>query len=120
MLGSQASSIAVFLYLFRTGNSVLDLATIAALRTLPAGLIAPLAGVVVDRARKRAVMIAADLSCMGLLAGLIFYPHVLFLYAATALCSLADAFFEPRAFLHPSRLIVNKNDIFRSRTDSTR
>jgi DHA3 family macrolide efflux protein-like MFS transporter len=94
-LGSEASAIAIFLYLFRSLDSILHLALITVLRTLPAVLIAPLAGVAVDRMNKRHVMIAADVLRTGLLVAMIAFPSVAFLYAIALVSSLAGELFEP-------------------------
>jgi MFS family permease len=94
LLGSEAGGIAIFLFLFQNGDSLSGLAAFAALRTLPASLIAPLAGVAVDRFDKRRLMIAADLVRCALLAAAITNPSPALLYLVAVLSSLSSAFFD--------------------------
>src|SRR5579872_5562352 len=93
--GSEAGGIAILLFLFREQNSLAGLALLVALRMLPAGLAAPLAGVMVDRFDKRKLMIAADLWRALLLFLLILFPLTPNLYLVTIASSIANAFYEP-------------------------
>ena len=94
LLGSEAGGIAIFLFLFQSGDSLSGLAAFAALRTLPASLIAPLAGVAADRFNNRRLMIAADLFRCALLVAAISNPSPALFYLVAGLSSLASTFFD--------------------------
>ncbi len=94
-VGSNASRVALLLYLFRTRDSALDLAALLLLDCLPGAAIAPWAGVIVDRYDKRTVMVVADLARMVLVGSLVFVPTLPAFLVVTALHSLASAFFQP-------------------------
>lgn len=94
-VGTQASRMALILYLFRTTDSVAGLALLVALETLPGALAAPAAGVLVDRASRRAVMLGSDLARAALLLLVLADPNPVAIYALAALLSVATAFFQP-------------------------
>lgn len=95
LLGSQISRIGLLLHVAREGDVVAGLAVLVALETLPGALAAPLAGAVVDRFDKRAVMIASDLVRMLLMLAVLAHPTVGVIYLMAALHSVLTAFFEP-------------------------
>lgn len=94
-LGSQVSRMALILYLFQRLDSVAGLALLVALETLPGVLAAPAAGVLADRASKRAVMVAADLARAVLLLAVLLDPSPAVIYAVAALHSVATVAFQP-------------------------
>lgn len=94
-LGTQASRMALILYLFRTTDSVAGLALLVALETLPGALIAPAAGVLVDRVSRRSVMLVSDLARAALVLLVLIDPTPAAIYALAALLSIATAFFQP-------------------------
>jgi MFS family permease len=95
--GSQMSRIGLLLYLYKSTHSVPGLALLVLLETLPGALLAPMAGVVVDRAKKRTVMIASDLARCAFLLAIFAWPSVAVLYLMAALQSIATVFFQPAA-----------------------
>jgi MFS family permease len=95
LAGSQVGRIGLILYLFRQYDSVPGLALLVVLETLPGVLIAPLAGTLVDRYDKRAVMVAADVARMLVLGAILLRPTLATIYVAAALHSVASAFFAP-------------------------
>jgi predicted MFS family arabinose efflux permease len=112
-LGSEVSRIGLFLYLLDENKSVLILATLVALRTLPGAITAPAAGFVVDRWSKRSVMIASDLTRMALLLGILWRPGIEAIYIAAALHSVATVLFEP-AKAAALALVVEKGEMLRA------
>lgn len=98
--GSQVSRIGLLLYVFGENGSAAALALVVALETLPGALLAPVAGAVVDRVSKRAVMVVSDLARAALLGVILLRPSLPVICAVVALHSIASAFF------HPSRAAV--------------
>lgn len=97
-LGDWFSTITVqALLVARTGSATpVALYTVAAM--LPGFLLGPVAGVVVDRLPRRAVMVAADLARAGIALGLLGFRSaetVWVAYACMAALSTCSAFFEP-------------------------
>lgn len=108
--GSQVSRIGLILTVAQVTNSAGAVAVLVALETLPGALLAPLAGAVVDRARKWTVMVAADVVRCSALIVLLFDPTVTMMWAMAAVHSLAGAFFQPaRAAAVP--LVVGRDDL---------
>lgn len=95
LLGSQISRIGLILYLFEQRDSVAGLALLVVLETLPGALVAPLAGTLIDRVNKRAVMILADLVRVVLLGAILVHPAPSVIYVVAAFHSIASAFFGP-------------------------
>ncbi|HEX8185048.1 MAG TPA: MFS transporter [Blastocatellia bacterium] len=111
--GSQVSRIGLILYVFNTSGSVLNLALLVTLEMLPGAVIAPLAGAVIDRASKGAVMIAADLARMAVMLAIVIWPTMTVIYVMAALHSIATAFHQP-AKTASIPLIVRKKDLSRA------
>jgi MFS family permease len=110
LTGSEMSRIALLLYLFGARDDVAGLALLVALKTCAAALVAPAAGVIVDRFDKRTVMIAADVSRAGCLAVLLAAPSPGAIYVIATLEAIATAIFEPaRAATIP--LVVDRSKI---------
>ena len=93
--GSEISRIGFFLYLFHARESVLHLALLVAVKTLPGALAAPVAGWLVDRFDKRFLMVACDILQAVLLALMLRWPSFPMLYTVAALQSMLSAVFEP-------------------------
>lgn len=96
--GDVAATVALGLLVFELTGSGLGVAGVVAAEILPVLLLAPLAGVIVDRLSRRAVMVAADL-VRALLAGLLplVADHVGAVYIVAAGMSAATVFFNPAA-----------------------
>lgn len=105
-LGDWFDQIAVMTLLFRFTGSGKAVGLMIAVYILPTVLLGPVAGVVVDRFRRRSVMIAADVIRAGLVVLLLFVrsPETVWIvYPALFLRSSLTAFFEPaRNALVPS------------------
>lgn len=103
LAGSQASRMAILLFLFKDTGRVADLAWLVALGTLPGALVAPLGGVAADRLDRRAVMVAADVARAALVLAVLAYPVPAVIYPAVVLISVGSALFDPaRAAAIPS------------------
>jgi predicted MFS family arabinose efflux permease len=108
--GSEMSRIALLLYLVSARDSVAGVAVLVALKTLAAALVAPAAGVIVDRLDKRTVMIAADLARAVFMTTVLVAPVPPVIYVMATLESMATAIFEPaRSATIP--LVVARPDI---------
>lgn len=93
--GHQIVRVGLILHLAGSREGVWAIALYVALDTLPGTLAAPLAGPLIDRWPKPAVMIGANLARVGLAAAVLASPTTAVIYAATALHSVASAFFQP-------------------------
>jgi MFS family permease len=97
-LGDWFNAVAVFALLLDLTGSATAVAWMMIVQILPVAIIGPMAGVVVDRADRRRLMIAADLVRGVLILGLLFIrsaDQVWIAYAIMALTVSASAFFEP-------------------------
>ena len=72
--GAQATRIALLLYVVQSQGRVPDLALLVVMETVPGAIVAPFAGALVDRSRKQALMLGANVGRIGLLALLIAHP----------------------------------------------
>lgn len=112
-LGSQVSRLGLILYVFDTRGEIISLALLIVVDTLPGAVAAPLAGAVVDRLNKRAVMVVSDLSRMIFMLVILVHPSLGVIYLMTALHSVATVFFQPaRSAALP--LIVKQEDLTRA------
>lgn len=96
--GDVASTVALGLLVLQLTGSGLGVAVVVAAEILPIMLLAPLAGVLVDRLPRRPVMVAADLVRAGLAAAIpLASAHVETVYLIAAGMSAATVFFDPAA-----------------------
>src|SRR5260370_19739371 len=79
-LGDTLNYIAIVIYVFQLTGSGFDLAKLSIFQIVPILLIAPVAGVVIDRFSRKKVLIAADLARAELTLGLVFAPNVETIY----------------------------------------
>lgn len=117
-VGSAMTGFALVIYVYQTTGSVTRLAVVLLSVNLPAVLLAPLAGVVVDRSDRRLVMMGADavaaLSTLSM--ALLFFLGSLEYWqiiAAGAAASGAGAFQEP-AYRAALPTLVAKHDLGRA------
>ena len=99
-LGSATTTFAIGLWIFRETGSVALYTVTLALTLLPLALVSPLAGAVVDRRNRRAIMIVADtVQAASTLAigGLLYFDalQVWHIYAAIIAATAARAFQGP-------------------------
>ena len=97
-LGDWFNAVAVYALLLDLTGSATLVAAMMVVQLLPLALVGPVAGAVVDRMSRRAVMIAADLARAVLFAGLVFVRSADQIWLAFGLVTLgviATAFFEP-------------------------
>ncbi|MBC9001738.1 MFS transporter [Micromonospora aurantiaca (nom. illeg.)] len=96
--GDVAATVALGLLVFDLTGSGLGVVGVVAAEIVPVLLLAPVAGVVVDRLPRRTVMIAADI-VRAVLAGSLplVADHVGAVYAVAAAMSAASVFFNPAA-----------------------
>jgi hypothetical protein len=73
-LGDALNYIAIVIYVFQFTGSGVDLAKFSLFQIVPSLLIAPIAGVVIDRFSRKKVLIAADIARAVLILGLVFAP----------------------------------------------
>lgn len=93
--GDTLNYIALVLLIFRLTGSGLALATSVVFQILPIIIIAPVAGVVIDRVNRKGILIGADLT-RGLLAlALSFANEIGQVYALVLGLALATTFFRP-------------------------
>lgn len=116
--GSSMTGFAMSIVVFQTNQSVTELAMVLLAANLPGILLAPLAGVYVDRWNRRTVMLVADgaaaattlaLAVMLASGGIILWAVL----AAVALSSVAGAFQEP-AYSAAVPTLVDKEQLGRA------
>ncbi len=94
-LGDTVNYVALVVWIFKITGSGLALSTLVLFQIVPAILIAPLAGVVIDRFPRKHVLIAADLVRAGLVVGLVFANAAWQIYVLAFGLALAGTFFTP-------------------------
>lgn len=94
-LGDTLNYIALVVYVYQLTGSGFDLSKLSIYQILPILLISPVAGVVIDRFRRKNILIAADIVRGILILGLAFASNVTAIYAIALLVSLATTFFRP-------------------------
>src|SRR6187401_2309459 len=97
-LGDWFNSVALYALLYQLTGSASSVALMMVMQMLPAALVGPGAGVIVDRWDRRKIMIAADVFRDVAALGLLFVRSpsgVWFAYVVTALMVGAVGFFEP-------------------------
>jgi DHA3 family macrolide efflux protein-like MFS transporter len=93
--GSQISRVGLILYVFQFNKSVVLLGLLLILELLPGAVVAPLAGVLIDRHNKCTVMIVSDLFRMVFMLMILWHPTVGMIYVMAALHSIATIFHQP-------------------------
>jgi MFS family permease len=94
-LGDWLGFIALNLYVFDLTGSATALAGLLAVESIPILLIGPVAGVIVDRFRRRKVMMAANLGAAIVFALLPLATDLWQIYVLALLSRVAFSFFEP-------------------------
>ncbi len=94
-LGDTLNYIALVIYVYQLTGSGFDLSKLSIFQIIPILLISPLAGVVIDRFRRKTVLIAADVVRALLILGLAIAPNVTAIYALAVLVAIATTFFRP-------------------------
>ena len=94
-LGDTLNYIALVIYVYQLTGSGFDLSKLSIFQILPILLISPLAGVIIDRYRRKNILIAADVTRALLILGLVIAPNVAAIYAIAVLVAVATTFFRP-------------------------
>ncbi|HZQ06818.1 MAG TPA: MFS transporter [Anaerolineae bacterium] len=94
-LGDTLNYIALVIYVYQLTGSGFDLSKLSLFQIIPILLIAPLAGVIIDRFRRKNVLIAADIARAILMLGLATTSNVTAIYAIAVLVAIATTFFRP-------------------------
>src|SRR5262249_4662002 len=96
--GDTVNVVALALLVFKLTGSGLGVSGVVAAAIAPVLLLAPVAGVVVDRLPRVTVMVAADLARMALALVLVAaHGHLFVVYAVAFGMSAATVFFNPAA-----------------------
>jgi DHA3 family macrolide efflux protein-like MFS transporter len=99
-LGDRIAVIALYLLVYNIAGRAIDLGVLAAVQILPAILLGPIAGLVLDRCDRRHVMIASDLGSALVVALLPLARSLEVVYLLAALLAVG------RQFTGPARLAV--------------
>src|SRR5690349_10866984 len=120
-LGDWFNAIALYSLLYELTGSATSVAVLMVLQFLPASIITPFAGVVIDRFDRRKIMIAADVIRGVVVLGLLFVrtPGTVWIaYVVIAAAVGATGFFEPaKSSTLPS--IVAREDLVTANALST-
>ena len=105
-LGDWLNSIAIYALILRLSDSGMAMAGAMMAKLLPIVLVSPIAGVVVDRVSRKAVMIVSDLLRFIVVLGFLFVEDqstLWFIYALVVIEISLSGFFEPaRSAIIPS------------------
>lgn len=110
ILASGITSFALGFWILEQTSSVTDFATVIVLATLPGTLLAPLAGVLIDRHSRKKIIILADVTA-ALTTALIAYLYwsgnlqIWHIYIVTAIDSMALAFQIPAVMAATTMLV---------------
>jgi predicted MFS family arabinose efflux permease len=113
-LGDWILNVGLPFYVYERTGSVLATATMLAARTLPALLLGPLAGVLVDRWDRRRTMIGSDVARAALLLLLLAVPatdQLWPVYAVAVLEAAAGQLFAPASGALLPRLLRSPDDL---------
>jgi MFS family permease len=120
-LGDWFNSIALYSLLYELTGSATSVAVLMVLQVLPASIITPFAGVIIDRFDRRKIMIAADIVRGVVVLGLLLVrtPGTVWIaYVVVAVAVGATGFFEPaKSSALPS--IVAREDLVTANALST-
>ncbi len=97
-LGDWFNAVAVYALLLDLTGSATAVAWMMVVQFMPVAIVGPMAGVIVDRVDRRALMIGADIARGFLILGLLFVrraDQVWIAYAVMAATVTGSAFFEP-------------------------
>jgi MFS family permease len=99
-LGDRIATIALYLLVFRISGRPLDLGLLAAVQILPAVLLGPVTGLLLDRWNRRLVMVVSDCASAVVVALLPFAASVPAVYLLACLLAVG------RQFTGPARLAL--------------
>jgi MFS family permease len=120
-LGDWFNSIALYSLLYELTGSATSIAYVIVLQLLPASLVTPIVGIVIDRFERRSIMIAADIVRGIAILGLLFVrtPGTVWIaYVVLIVAVSATGFFEPaKSATIPS--VVPREDLVTANALST-
>ncbi len=93
--GDTLNYVALVVLVYRLSGSGLAVSLTVILEILPALLLAPLAGVVIDRFPRKAILVISDLIRAGLIVMLIFANQTWQIYVIVACTTAVSVFFNP-------------------------
>lgn len=99
-LGDKIAVIALYLLVYRLAGRAVDLGLLAAVQILPAIVIGPVAGLILDRYNRKAVMVWSDIASALLVAALPFATSLRDVYLLAGLLAVG------RQFTGPARLAI--------------
>ena len=99
-LGDKIAIIALYLLVYRLSGRAVDLGLLAAVQILPAVVLGPVSGLILDRYNRKAVMVVSDLASALLVAALPFAGGLTQVYLLAGLLSVG------RQFTGPARLAI--------------
>ncbi|MCP4550024.1 MAG: MFS transporter [bacterium] len=118
MLGSGMTGFAIGIWIFKRTGSATQFAMVALAATLPAVLISPLAGALVDRWDRRTVMIVSDIAaaCTTLVLAALLWVDCLQLWHILAMTALGSCFgsFQGPAYQASVTMLVPKEHFGRA------
>jgi MFS family permease len=94
-LGAEVSRVGFLLYVFQTRSSLLDLALIIALETVPGSLTAPVAGLVIDRVGPRRILAVTSVTRLMIALAVMARPSLGAIFAAVVAHSALSGCFQP-------------------------
>jgi len=94
-LGDTLNYVALVVLVYRLSGSGLAVSTVVVFEIVPVLVIAPFAGVVIDRFSRKGILIGSDVARALLMLGLIAATETWHVYLIAALLTVATVFFTP-------------------------
>jgi MFS family permease len=94
-LGDTLNYVALVVLVYQLSGSGLAVSTVVVFEILPVLLVAPFAGVVIDRFPRKTILIGSDLALAVLMLGLVAATQTWHVYLVAALLTTATVFFTP-------------------------
>lgn len=108
-VGNWLTFIAITVLAYQITGSGLAVSGVFVARAIPALFLAPIAGVIVDRWNRKAILVVADVVRGMLVLTLLVIHDLFYIYVVVGLTAVADLFFQPaRSALIPS-LVEERN-----------
>ncbi|QOR34820.1 MFS transporter [Clostridium sp. 'deep sea'] len=116
--GDAIVKIALIILITNKTKSVTAVSTIMAIQIIPIIFVGPFAGVIIDRASRKLILIASDIARAMLIMGIVYAPNLAIIYLCSFFIGLAGCFYTPaRMSLTPD--IVGKEQFMSAQSLTT-
>jgi MFS family permease len=103
--GTRVHQIALLVLVFEMTGKALDLGVLMICMSIPAFLMAPVAGILIDRIDRKTILVAADFARAALVAVLPFTTELWQIYAVAGALGACGTFYHPAMFASVPKLV---------------